>query len=483
MTTEEKNGFYAAWTRLSAASRWLFAGLLLLVLAAIATAMLWTLRTDFQVLFSRLNEGDAASIVEELKELNIPYRLADGSGTILVPGDQVYETRLSLTASGMPLGGGVGFELFDNQGIGATEQSQRISYQRALQGELARTIGALEPVRQARVHLVMPESTLFKREREQARAAVALAFDPGGHLRAEQVSGIQRLVAASVPGLDPSRVVVSDEEGVVLSLSDASGRGTASTEIHLAIRKEVEAYITAKIARLLDTAFGVGQAIVSVDVTLNFDEITRTQQQLLPAEGVGSRGFVLREQDASRSEESGEQEAFAGGSRAGDNSATRDVQYEFSRQAEQVITAPGGITRLSVGVVVPRSIAQEQQTRIGDLVRMAAGIDESRGDALVIQSLDALGVSPAGNGATPTPAVEAEAAGSDESIAGSSTWQRPTGRWLLLLAAIAAAVLLGAFVVRSPYLRPTSRMTADEKEQLLKQLRVLLQEPVVDAKR
>src|SRR6185295_8185678 len=214
-----------------------------------------------------------------------PYHLTGDGTTIEVPAGQVHETRLRLMSSGMPLAGGVGFEIFDRQGLGATEQSQRVSYQRALQGELARTIDALDGVEHARVHLVLPESTLFRRDREEARASVSLGLAPGVTLVREQIFGIQRLVAAAVPGLDIGRVVVTDQHGMTLSASDALTVGGATGEGRLSMKREVEEYVARKIVALLDRAYGPGRAIVSVDATLNFDEVKRTVQDLLPPAG------------------------------------------------------------------------------------------------------------------------------------------------------------------------------------------------------
>src|SRR5262249_15440166 len=152
--------------------------------------------------------------------------------------------------------GGVGFEIFDKQGLGATEQSQRVSYQRALQGELARTIGTLDDVKQARINLVLPEATLFKRERQEERAAVTLTMKPGASLRHEQILGIQRLVSASVRDLDPDRVVVTDQRGITLSGADALGHGAGVSEARLEMKRDIEEYVTRKVARLLDSTFG-----------------------------------------------------------------------------------------------------------------------------------------------------------------------------------------------------------------------------------
>src|SRR3954468_12337118 len=259
------------------------------ILAATIVLAWWTLRTEYAVLFSRLTEPDAAGIVAELKKQKVDYQLDDGGTTIRVPAQKVHDIRLALMSSGTPIAGGVGFEIFDRQGLGATEQSQRVSYQRALQGELARTIGALDGVLQARVHLVLPESTLFRRDRQDARASVTLKLEPGLALQNAQIFGIQRLVAAAVPGLDIGRVVVTDQHGITLSAADALTVGGATGEGRLSMKRDVEEYVTRKIVALLDRAYGPGRAIVSVDATLNFDEVRRTVQDLLPSNGTNVR--------------------------------------------------------------------------------------------------------------------------------------------------------------------------------------------------
>ena len=177
---DDRSGIAGSWRALGPGARvGLVAGGLIIAFLVIAGAI-WSMQPDYRVLFSNLSETDAAAIVTELKRTKTVYRLSDGGTTIRVPADRVYETRLALMSSGVPLSGGVGFEIFDKQGLGATEQSQRVSYQRALQGELARTIGALDHVRQARVLLALPTSSLFQRDRQQPRAAVSLIMQQIG---------------------------------------------------------------------------------------------------------------------------------------------------------------------------------------------------------------------------------------------------------------------------------------------------------------
>jgi flagellar M-ring protein FliF len=429
----------------------------------------WALRPEQAVLFSRLTEPDAAGIVAELKKQKVEYQLADGGTTILVPAQRVHDIRLALMSSGTPISGGVGFEIFDRQGLGATEQSQRVSYQRALQGELARTIGALDGVAQARVHLVLAESTLFRRDRQEARASVSLKLEPGLVLQEAQIFGIQRLVAAAVPGLEIGRVVVTDQHGLTLSASDALTVGGATGEGRLSMKRDVEGYVTRKIVALLDRAYGPGRAIVSVDATLNFDEVRRTVQDLLPSANGNVR---RRRQTTGGAVPADAQSTF-------DNEpaiarGTTDTEYDYGRRVEQVVAAPGGVTRLSVGVIVPGATDLATQNRIEDLVRVAAGINESRGDVVVVQSLDGLGsaaIEPAP--AAPAP-VEAEAPPPvlpAPMVALDAPWWSNVWLWAGVAATLVLLIVVG-FVASGVSRR---RLSADERAQLLADVRASLE--------
>lgn len=401
------------WTGLNRGTRVAVIGAGVLCISLVAWGLFVSLHEEYGVLFSELSPSDAAAIVGQLKQQKVPYRLGNNGATISVPAAQVHDIRLGLMASDLPLSGGVGFEIFDKQGLGTTEHSQKVSYQRALQGELARTIGTLDDVKQVRVHLVMPESTLFSRDRQEASAAVTLAMRPGSELQRQQIVGVQRLVAASVPGLAPARVVITDQRGVTLSALDAAGVGTGASEARLQVKREVEEYVTHKIAHLLDSAYGPGQAIVSVDALLNFDATKTTIQDLLPAGNAAApgEGRVVRRRQVIGA--SGGDPVWA--SAADGIPATRqpgsssEVEYEFGKRIDEVIAAPGAITRLSVGVIVPGSADDEKRRRIGDLIRMAAGINEARGDAISVQALDQLNVAEehqSDAAAVPSPQVE-----------------------------------------------------------------------------
>jgi flagellar M-ring protein FliF len=410
------------------------------ILIATAGVAWWAMRTEYSVLFSRLSEADAAGIVAELKKQKVDYQLADGGTTIRVPSQRVHDIRLALMSSGTPLAGGVGFEIFDRQGLGATEQSQRVSFQRALQGELARTIGALDGVQQARVHLVLPESTLFRRDRQESRASVSLKLEPGVVMQEAQIFGIQRLVAAAVPGLEIGRVVVTDQHGLTLSAADALTVGRATGEGRLTMKREVEEYVTRKIVALLDRTYGPGRAIVSVDATLNFDEVRRTVQDLLPPNGQNVRRRRQTTAGATALDPAAtfEEDTTARG--------TTDTEYDYGRRVEQVVAAPGGVTRLSVGVIIPGTLDLVAQERIEDMVRVAAGINDARGDLVVVQNLEGMG------GSGPPVVPEASPVVPEEitpppptQVAATSVWWQ---KWYAWIVAAVGVMMLGLLLLR-----------------------------------
>jgi flagellar M-ring protein FliF len=442
-------------------------GIVVILIATVVFAW-WAMRTEYSVLFSRLTEADAAGIVAELKKQKVEYQLDDGATTIRVRADRVHDVRLALMSSGTPIAGGVGFEIFDRQGLGATEQSQRVSFQRALQGELARTIGALDGVNQARVHLVLPESTLFRRDRQEARASVSLKLEPGVVLQNAQIFGIQRLVAAAVSGLDIGRVVVTDQHGLTLSAADALTVGGATGEGRLSMKREVEEYVTRKIVALLDRAYGPGRAIVSVDATLNFDEVRRTVQDLMPPNGTNVR---RRRQTTGGTMAADPTSGFDDA--AAVTRGVTDTEYDYGRRVEQVVAAPGGVTRLSVGVIVPGATDLAMQGRIEDLVRVAAGINDSRGDLVVVQSLDGLGPDTVAVAPPEVSAVEPGAEEVTQPLAVPAIVSPWWNHWYLWAGGgvLFAALLLFALSGRSR----AGRLSTGERAQLLADVRASLE--------
>ena len=471
-------GLTESWMRLGRGTRIAAIGAATLALALLMWLLFRALQEDYGVLFSDLAPSDAAVIVERLKKDKTPYRIEDRGTRVSVPADQVHEVRLGLMSGDLPLSGGVGFEVFDKQGLGATEHSQKVSYQRALQGELARTIGALDHVKQVRVHLVLPESTLFTRDRQEASAAVTVAMEPGMSLERQQISGVQRLVAAAVPGLDPARVVVADHRGVTLSAADSTGVGTAATEARLQVKRDIEDYLALKVARLLDSAFGPGQAIVSIDATLNFDASKTTIQDLLPATNAAAgEGRVVRRRQVTGAS-GGEPvwtDAADGLSSDRTPSSSLEIEYQYGKRIEEVITAPGALTRMSVGVIVPGALTEEHRARITELVRVVVGISDTRGDAISVQSLAEMTNNDIGEPSealTPDDAVELE--DSPAPIRSTAPLAAIPNHYLLIAcgALLGIALLIGG-MLRS---RKPQSLSNEDRQRILDEIQRTLSE-------
>lgn len=188
--------------------------------ALIIGSVIWSREPDYKALYSNLSDKDGGEIIESLQKLNIPYKMAEGGGAILVPSAHVYEARLKLASQGLPKGGAVGFDLMDNMKIGVTQFQENVAYQRALEGEITRTIEAISSVKGARVHLAMPKETVFVREQQKPSAYILVNLYPGRALTEEQVQGIVHLVASSVPQMPPANVTIVDQNSKLLTVDE-----------------------------------------------------------------------------------------------------------------------------------------------------------------------------------------------------------------------------------------------------------------------
>jgi len=398
----------AFWEGLSRSARTgLIAGLLGIVLMTAALAW-WLMRADYQVLFADLKPQDATAMTAELEKLKIPYRFEESNASILVDKAQVHSTRIKLMGKDMPLHGAVGFELFNNTDFGMTEFAQKINYQRALQGELTRTILSLSEIRDVRVHLALPEQGLFKQANARPKAAITLTLREGQALRPEQVNGIQRLVAAATPGMTAQDVTVVDRQGVALSRSpddgpDVSVSGGGSGRLEL--KKDTEAQLSKKATAVLDRAFGSGQALASVDVTLNMDQVRITTEDVIPAPSrMGeSKGVVVKERESMRDGNLAPLDTARSSNAAG-ASTQREVDYQVGRRVEQVVSQAGSVRKIQVVAVVRQSLDATQEEKLRRLLAAAVGANMERGDTVVVQSLQGL-----------IPAV------TDKAVAGAST--------------------------------------------------------------
>jgi flagellar M-ring protein FliF len=371
------------------------AGLILITGLAIWLGM-WAYRTEYAVLFADLSTGDASAMVTELDRTKTPYQLTDNGRTILVPKDLVYKTRLNVMGKELPLHGAVGFEVFNNADFGMTEFVQKVNYQRAIQGELTRTILSIEDVQSARVHLAIPEQGLFKKAQTKAKASATLVMKPGRTLVPAQITGIQRLIAASVPDILAADVTLLDQHGLPLTKLATADGAVESTGSQLDSKRSVEDYLLKKVTQVLDNMFGAGTAMASVDVVLNLDSDRITTEDVLPArsgpaDGV-STGVVVRErqtiQGGAAAASAGNATAPAAG--AGSGNTTVESDYQVGRRVQQVSVAPGGTRRMTVAVVIKKPMTPAQLEYVKEVVSLSLGLNLLRGDAIVVQSMDQL---------------------------------------------------------------------------------------------
>lgn len=259
----------------------------------ITAGMLWWLLSPReQLMFGGLKETDAAEIVEALDEWKVPHTIVDGGAGIAVPEEVMYETRMRLVSAGIPRGGNVGFELFDDSDFGVTEFAQRVNYQRALQGEIERTIAALPAVESARVHLTIRRPGLFVGEQEASKASVAVALRAGETLSRQQLRGIRSLVAAAVEGLSMQQVTVLDSSGALLAGSAGSAANGQGMEAQDDSESQVELRIQSRISELLGQVLEDGEYRVSVDVELDFDAVRQVNERPLGDDTVIARKRV-----------------------------------------------------------------------------------------------------------------------------------------------------------------------------------------------
>jgi flagellar M-ring protein FliF len=456
------------WNTLGAPARAGLIGGVAVIAAAMIGAVVWIARTDYQVLFADLKPQDTAMMVAELDRLKVPYKIAADGNTILVDGAVVHTTRLKLMGKDMPLHGAAGFELFNNADFGMTEFAQKINYQRALQGEITRTIMSLSEVRDVRVHLALPEEGLFKRATSKAKAAITLSLKAGQSLRPEQISGIQRLVASSVPGIVAQDVTIVDQQGVALTrVAPAEGEQDAGSG-RLDLKRDTERLLARKATEVLERAFGAGQALASVDVTLNMDQVRVTTEDVLGApgrSGQGMAGVMVKEREVAR-DVGAPLNGHADAGRA--SNSQREVEYQVGRRVEQVASQPGAIRRLQVVAVIRQPMDDKQIEQMRVLVAAAVGAVSDRGDTVVVQSLrafepqgvdDAAPVASPGRGGMAAPAAQAPAAAHDPAgVAGL----------VALVAAFVAGV--GWLLWRRTRAAP-QELTEAQRQALLEQMR------------
>lgn len=383
-------------------------GVALLSLLLFGVIILQTNKAEYRPLYTGMPQEEAASVTSWLKEEDVPYKLENNGRSIYVPASMVYETRLNLAGAGLPRQHGVGFEVFDKQNFGVTKFTQKINLQRALQGELGRTIAALDSVKSARVHLVMPEKRLLQDQQEAAKASVVVDLASGGSLNAAQTQGIIHLVAGSIEGLEKGRVTVIDTSGRTLSDAGGDDPGLAMLPDRLKFKNTLETRLETRAQSLLDRALGQGNAIVRITTDLDFTQEAVTSEEYDPdslvprSEKITESRSDQRESGGAPGVESnlGEAEAAAGAA-IGSSNSSEVINYEISKTVKQIKSPVGKLNNITAAVLVADKfdpaanngegahvpISEEKLGAIQRMVTSAIGLDANRGDRIEVVSM------------------------------------------------------------------------------------------------
>jgi flagellar M-ring protein FliF len=383
-------------------------GLLAVMIMTITSMVLlfsWIQKSDFQVLYSNLSQEDAGRIVEELQSKKIPYELVS-SGTVLVAANKVHEIRLELAGQGLPQGAGVRFEIFDNTSFTTSEFVQKLNYKRALEGELSRTIRSLSGVQQSRVHLVMPDKSVFafQESRPETTAAVFITLQNGRTLSRNEIQGIVHLVSSSVEDLDAGSITVVDNKGELLTRPSSDSMLSLSGS-QMEYQQAFETNTMTKILSMLEPVVGKGKIQAKVSAAFNFTRSEKTEEKYDPD------GVVVRSEQKSTEKSStgfsggvpGVSTNSAGGSSSGGSTGLSQKQdeminYETSKTITRVINSPVALERLTVALVIDGILASQKETvenadqydvrsdedikYYEDIVKKTIGFTEDRGDEI-----------------------------------------------------------------------------------------------------
>jgi flagellar M-ring protein FliF len=419
------------WRQLSGFQRATLIAVAIATLGAILYLTQWAQQPEYSAVFTGLADSDASAIVAKLKEQKIPYELADGGATVRVPSDKVYDVRLQLVSLGLPKGSIVGYELFDKSSFGLSDFAQRLNYQRALEGELARTITRISGVQDARVHIVMPQSELFAAQEKPATASVVLTMKTGMQPDGKQVQGISTLVARSVEGLTPANVTIVDGSGTLLS-GDSSSMAFSGTGTNYQTDAQRNFELTRQrdIQGMLEQVLGPRKAVVRVSAVLDWNQYesttetysptgqptqVRSSQEVVESSTVplGSVGSGIPTYPLDTRNPAGPvvpNPLATPGPTAQPNgtvtpatptalvlaAATAEPQYtrretttnyEISKLNEKTVKTPGSLKRQSISVMLDGQVDDATVSTVTKAVAAAAGVDESRGDTISVSSM------------------------------------------------------------------------------------------------
>ncbi|MEF8982955.1 flagellar basal-body MS-ring/collar protein FliF, partial [Thiohalorhabdus sp.] len=382
------------------------------MLAGFGGLVYWANQPEYAVLYSNLDQSTAGSVVDQLEQRGVKYELSGGGNVIKVPAGEVSRVRLALAKKGVPGGDRKGFSLFDQRDVvGMSSFAQRLNYQRALEGELQRTVNELEQVKSSRVHLVMPEKALFEKEQKPTKASVTVELENRGSLGQESVTGVANLVASAVEGLKTDQVTVVDQNGRVLNGDKKDQPKSGPGDELLAYQRNIETGLEEELTSLVERIVGNNQAEVRVNAAIDDEQVKLHEVEYDPfskaarsekvrtetrQDGPGAGGPAGAEANVPEAEGEGGAAPNANG---GQSSNVREevTNYEISKTVRDVTRPGGGVKRLTVSVLVGGQSAEGQEgfqarsedqlANIRELVANAAGIDPERGDQVTVQSL------------------------------------------------------------------------------------------------
>ena len=359
-------------------------------IVAFIALMFFVNQPNYSTLYTNLSQDDASKVVDFLNNKKIQYEFDNNGSTIKVPKDKVYQTRLELAGKGIPASGVVGYEIFDKSTMGMSDFLQKLNYKRALEGELARTIMQEDAIEEARVHIVLPQKSVFKDEEKPPTASIVVKLKGNRGLTEGNINAILNLVASSVEGLQPGKITLIDTKGHLLSKDVSDNSFAAASSKQYEIKQSVENYLATKAQSILDNVLGYGNAIVKVNADLNFDQVEKTIESYDPDSQVAISEQTIKNENTGKSLSDS----------TGEVSQNSTVNYEINKTIQKIVEGTGNIKRLSVATVVndvPNTITKggkaetvykprspEQMKKLEEIIKNAVGLDVQRQDQFSI---------------------------------------------------------------------------------------------------
>ncbi|MEN9930423.1 MAG: flagellar basal body M-ring protein FliF [Pseudomonadota bacterium] len=384
-----------------------------LAIGIMAAVFMWSMKTaDYRVLLSNYSDRDGGAIVAALSQMAVPYKFSEDGGTILVPSGQVYDARLKLAAQGLPRGGNIGFELMENQKMGTSQFIEQVNYQRAQEGELARTINSIGSVASSRVHLAIPKPSVFVREKQFPTASVMVNLQPGRALDMGQVNAIVHLVSSSIPELPAKNVTVVDQNGSLLSAKTSDSNDPNKLDpSQLKYVRDIQDNLNRRIEAILTPLLGEGNVKAQVAAEVNFATVEKATETYSPNSNPEKNTIRSQKSNESTSSDpikggipgaasnqAGATPAAGAGTAAGAaTNAKREniVNYEVDKVVSYTKEPVGGIKRLAVAVVVnlkpsvdaegkttQKPLTDEEKAQVTALIKEAVGFSQDRGDTI-----------------------------------------------------------------------------------------------------